>query len=76
MSDFQERLFQERDELQQRISSLEKFIVSEPFKELEPTVRNDLREQLTCMCSYLSVLNRRVSYLCRYVHVPPPLNDA
>ena len=64
MSDFRAQLFQERTELQQRITSLEEFISGETFKELVPCDKAALRDQRKCMQAYLDVLNRRVWHLC------------
>lgn len=64
MSDFRSRLFQERTELLQKIDKLRTFIVSTAFESLQEIDRVDLREQLTHMEGYASVLERRVSRLC------------
>ena len=64
MIDYTERLFEEDEELKKKIESLEEFILSQMFDVLGEVDKSDLREQLSCMQSYLAVLYRRTSRIC------------
>jgi hypothetical protein len=57
------RLGAEAYELRKRIEKLERFFVAPEFEELYPDARNDLREQLTHMKAYHTVLCRRLNRL-------------
>ena len=57
------RVIAERDELSVRVYALEDFInVGATFRALSDRDQTLLREQLTAMHSYLSILNKRISY--------------
>lgn len=64
MSNFRSRLFEERSELYRRIESLKKFILSSEYDTLPEIDRTDLKEQLSHMKNYFSVVDRRSSRLC------------
>ena len=64
MSDFRSRLFDEYEQLQDRINKLTNFIVSDIYDTLPEIDRLDLKEQLKHMKAYCSVLSRRVSRQC------------
>lgn len=61
---FRDRLFAERNQLNERIEKLRAFIVGDKFADLPEIDRSDLREQLTYMAEYSKVLERRVARLC------------
>lgn len=54
------RMFQEHQELRQRIGKLEAFILHGAFDELDYAEKSDLREQLEHMRNYSRVLSRRL----------------
>ena len=64
MSDFRGRLFDEYDQLTQRIEKLKTFIISEKYDALPDIDRADLKKQLVHMEQYHNVLSRRVSRQC------------
>lgn len=64
MSDFRGRLFEEYNQLSQRIDKLKEFIVSDEYEALSEVDRFDLKEQLRHMEKYFYVLSRRVSRQC------------
>jgi hypothetical protein len=64
MSDFRARLFEEFNQLSQRIQKLRDFIISDKFDDLAEIDRKDLKEQLKHMQGYYDVLSRRSSRLC------------
>lgn len=64
MSDFRARLFTERNELIEKIEKLKTFILGDLFEKLPEIDRKDLKEQLTAMEAYSTVLERRVSRQC------------
>ena len=64
MSDFRSRLYEERDQLLDRIEKLKTFIVSARFDDLPEIERKALKEQLPHMQGYFDVLDKRVSRLC------------
>jgi len=59
-----DRLYDEHDEITQRVDKLSDFISSPKFESLAAIDRTDLREQLDCMDKYRNVLMRRVSRSC------------
>ncbi len=64
MNDFRARLFEEFDQLSNRITRLKEFIVSDKYDSLPEIERKDLKEQLQHMQAYWKVLSRRVSRQC------------
>lgn len=64
MSDFRARMFEEYEQLLARQERLEKFILTPAYDGLPEIERADLKEQLSAMQTYSSVLSRRVSRLC------------
>jgi len=57
----QQRVIDERDELQVRADALERFILGNPIYPTLPTEeRRDLSEQLVHMRAYLGILNQRI----------------
>lgn len=64
MNDFRGRLFEEYDQLTQRIEKLKTFIISEKYDALPEVERVDIKNQLVHMEQYHNVLSRRVSRQC------------
>lgn len=64
MSDVYDRIFEEHDQLSQRIDKLKEFLVSDKIDALPDYERNDLRLQLEHMEAYMKVLRRRCSRQC------------
>ena len=62
MEAFVERMVVEKDELQDKVTKLEKFINGEKFKELRGLEQVYLKEQLKFMKGYLSVLRQRINF--------------
>lgn len=62
MEAFIERIVVEKDELQDKVTKLENFINGEKFKELKGLEQVYLKEQLTHMRAYLSVLRQRINF--------------
>lgn len=58
------RLFEEHSELNRKIKKLKSFILSEKYDSLPEVDRTDLKEQLSHMEKYHSVVLRRVSRQC------------
>ena len=56
MEAFVERMITEKDELQDKVTKLENFVNGEKFKELKELEQVYLKEQLSFMRGYLSVL--------------------
>ena len=56
MKAFVERMITEKDELQDKVTKLENFVNGEKFKELKELEQVYLKEQLSFMRGYLSVL--------------------
>lgn len=61
MQDFQQRVIDEKDALEEKLIKLTKFINGQVFNTLDITERNLLTEQRTYMSRYLNVLNRRIT---------------
>lgn len=58
----QQRVVDERESLQDKISKLSNFVtVNEIFKSLPEIEKTDLRDQLSFMCLYLEKLDSRIS---------------
>lgn len=64
MSDYRARLYEEFSQLGERIEKLRAFILSYTYDGLPEIDRKDLKEQLSFMERYFSVLSRRVSRTC------------
>lgn len=64
MSDFRSRLFDEYEQLRDKIGKLKAFIIGDKYDGLPEIDRTDLKEQLKHMEAYESVLSRRVSRQC------------
>ncbi|VTX56633.1 hypothetical protein KST04_02855 [Fusobacterium vincentii] len=62
MEAFVERMVVEKDELQDRVTKLENFVNGEKFKELKGLEQVYLKEQLSFMRGYLSVLRQRINF--------------
>lgn len=62
MEAFVERMIVEKDELQDKVTKLEKFVTGEKFKELKGLEQVYLKEQLKFMKGYLSVLRQRINF--------------
>jgi len=62
MEAFVERMVAEKDELQDRVTKLENFLNGEKFKELRGLEQVYLKEQLSFMRGYLSVLRQRINF--------------
>jgi len=59
---FVERMVVEKNELQDRVTKLENFVNGEKFKELKGLEQVYLKEQLSFMRGYLSVLRQRINF--------------
>ncbi|WP_338949907.1 hypothetical protein KSU05_02545 [Fusobacterium nucleatum] len=62
MKAFVERIITEKDELQDKVTKLENFVNGEKFKELKELEQVYLKEQLSFMRGYLSVLRQRINF--------------
>ena len=62
MESFIERMIIEKDELQDQVTKLEKFLNGEKFRELKGLEQVYLKEQLKFMRGYLSVLRQRINF--------------
>lgn len=62
MKAFVERMITEKDELQDKVTKLENFVNGEKFKELRGMEQVYLKEQLSFMRGYLSVLRQRINF--------------
>ena len=62
MEAFVERMIIEKDELQDKVTKLEKFVNGEKFRELRGLEQVYLKEQLKFMRGYLSVLRQRINF--------------
>ena len=62
MESFVERMIVEKDELQDKVTKLENFVNGEKFKELRGMEQVYLKEQLSFMRGYLSVLRQRINF--------------
>lgn len=62
METFVERMVVEKDELQDKVTKLENFVNGEKFKELRGMEQVYLKEQLSFMRGYLSVLRQRINF--------------
>ena len=62
MEAFVERMIVEKDELQDKVTKLENFINGEKFKELKGLEQVYLKEQLSFMRGYLSMLRQRINF--------------
>ena len=62
MEVFVERMIVEKDELQDKVTKLENFVNGEKFKELKGLEQVYLKEQLSFMRGYLSVLRQRINF--------------
>jgi hypothetical protein len=58
----EQRVFTERDELQQKITKLSLFKDSPKWGGVEPLEQELLLIQLSIMCSYRDMLNLRISF--------------
>lgn len=63
MSTFQERLSQEFDDLEEKITKLNNFIESDRFCDLDLTSQLLLETQLNTMRAYSNILDLRISHL-------------
>ena len=62
MESFVERMIVEKDELQDKVTKLENFVNGEKFRELRGLEQVYLKEQLSFMRGYLSVLRQRINF--------------
>ena len=62
MEAFIERMIVEKNELQDKVTKLEKFLNGEKFRELRGLEQVYLKEQLKFMRGYLSVLRQRINF--------------
>lgn len=63
MSDFKERLLQEKNDLEKKVSKLEHFVVSDRFYKLSEANMILLKDQLKAMTAYLNILLIRLELL-------------
>lgn len=62
MEAFVERMIVEKNELQDKVTKLENFVIGEKFNELKGLEQVYLKEQLKFMRGYLSVLRQRINF--------------
>ena len=62
MEAFVERMIVEKDELQDKVTKLENFVNGEKINELKGLEQVYLKEQLSFMRGYLSVLRQRINF--------------
>lgn len=60
MSNFYDRLLEEKAQLDEKIEKLECFVNSDNFKELDETNKNLLNIQLPAMKTYSNILETRI----------------
>jgi len=65
MKTFLDRLFEEKEQLNERIEKLESFLSSEKAVEIEPVQKSLLNVQLNAMRTYLMCLIERTAWLAR-----------
>lgn len=63
MSDFKEILFEELEQLQNRINKLSSFMNGEKFRELKIEQQDLLKDQLRVMNKYENILELRIELL-------------
>lgn len=63
MSDFKERLIEEKTQLNEKIEKLEAFTLSEKFQKIEPFQMSLLNVQLFSMKTYSQILVERIAWL-------------
>jgi hypothetical protein len=62
---FIERLFEEKNQLNEKVEKLESFLMSEKIAEIEPIQKTLLSVQLHAMKTYLMTLIERIAWLSR-----------
>lgn len=63
MSDFKQRLIDEKQQLDERVEKLESFVASENFQKVEPVQMSLLKAQLLSMKTYSQILAERLYWL-------------
>lgn len=63
MSDFKSRLLEERDQLQERVTKLDKFLDSTIYETISEVQQELLLSQFEAMVDYLDILNARITDL-------------
>ena len=63
MSDFIQRLYEEKNQLEEKVVKLTAFLSSENFQKVEINQRLLLKSQLYAMNSYLEILSHRLFLL-------------
>lgn len=63
MSDFKQRLNDEKEQLEQRLDKLDDFLMSEKVKEIDDVQKALLQVQATAMNTYLQCLKERIERL-------------
>lgn len=63
MSDFKQRLNDEKEQLKQRLDKLDDFLMSEKVKEIDDVQKALLQVQATAMNTYLQCLKERIERL-------------
>ena len=58
----QQRVIEEKRELDERLTSLLSLVLSPEFTDLAPTEQQLLREQFECMWDYSGILLARIAY--------------
>lgn len=69
MSTFKERLYAEKEELDEKRNKLDKFQASEKFKEIDPVQMSLLNVQSHAMATYSQCLLERIAWLEKEVPV-------
>ena len=59
-ADWQQRVIEERDQLQERLTKLQAFVVTPAFKSLPWVERSRLISQKAAMTEYLDILGERI----------------
>ena len=58
---YQERVIKEKEELDEKVSKLQAFVGSERFNSVESDEANRMRNQLSVMIDYSTILGDRIS---------------
>lgn len=63
MSNFKERLIDERDQLEEKLAKLEAFMDSDKFDSIETMQMSLLHVQMAAMNTYYTVLEERIAWI-------------
>jgi hypothetical protein len=62
MKDYQQRVVDEKKELDEKINKLEQFITSEKINSVDPNEAFRLKTQLVTMINYSEILGERIKF--------------